>query len=145
MENEKHKLEEIKEGIGRNAFNTAGLFNLEEFITLIKWAPVVVSVNTSTIHIAAATGTPVIVLYALSNPQHSPWMARGKVLLYDVPDELRSRNQVVQYVHQHLHPQDIQMVMPEEILHAIKDVLFGDGDTFIPAMIPLQKTMEQVF
>jgi lipopolysaccharide heptosyltransferase II len=143
-EKEKACAEFIKKGIGKNAFNAAGLFTLEEFILLIKRSPLVVSVNTSTAHIAAAVGTPVIVLYALSNPQHSPWMARGRVLLYDIADELRSKNEVLRYVHEHLHPKEIAMVRPEEIVQSIREVLVGDCDCFIPAMIPLQ-TANQVF
>jgi ADP-heptose:LPS heptosyltransferase len=142
---EKNKLEYLQNNIGPNSFNAAGLLSLEEFITLIKRAPLVVSVNTSTIHIAAAVATPVIVLYALSNPQHLPWMATGKVLLYDIPKQQRSNNEVLQYVHEHLHPQDLPMIMPEAILQAVRDVLIGDEDCFIPEMIPLQKNMEQVF
>lgn len=140
---ERSSVEFIKNGIG-DAFNAAGLFSLEEFITVIKRSPLVVSVNTSTVHIAAAVGTPVIVLYALSNPQHSPWMAKGKVLLYDIPDELRSRNEILQYVHQYIHPKEVSMVRPEEIINSIGDVLIGNCDCFIPAMIPLQ-TAEKVF
>lgn len=141
---EKQKLQQLRSGIGKNAFNAAGLLSLEEFMLLIKRAPLVLSVNTSTIHIAAALETPVVVLYALSNPQHSPWMATGKVLIFDIPEPFRSQNEVVQYVHENLHPQLIPMVLPEEILFTVKDVLFGNGDHFIPDMIPLQPA-EQVF
>jgi lipopolysaccharide heptosyltransferase II len=139
---EQLSVESIKKAIGKNVFNTAGLFTLEEFITLIKRSPIVVTVNTSAAHIAAAVGTPVIVLYALSNPQHSPWMARGKVLIYDITEELRSKNEVLQYVHQYIHPKNISMIKPEEIVDSICDVLIGDGGCFIPAMIPLQVTQE---
>jgi lipopolysaccharide heptosyltransferase II len=134
----------IKDGIGKNAFNAAGLLTLEEFITLLKRSPLVVSVNTGAAHICAAVGTPVIVLYALSNPQHSPWMARGKVLVYDIQEELRSKNEVLQYVHEHLHPKDTSVPAPEKIISSIRDVMVGDGDCFIPAMIPLQ-IMQEVF
>lgn len=141
---ERSSIEAIKKEIGENAFNAAGLFSLEEFITLIKRSSLVVSVNTSTAHIAAATGTPIIVLYALSNPQHSPWMARGRVLVYDIPDGLRSKNEVLQYTHQNLHPKDVSMVTPEQVVESIRDVMIGNCDCFIPAMIPLQ-TAEQIF
>jgi ADP-heptose:LPS heptosyltransferase len=141
---EHSSIEIIKKGIGKNAFNTAGLFNLEEFITLIKRSPLVVSVNTVTAHIAAAVGTPIIVLYALSNPQHSPWMARGKVFLYDIPERLRSRNEVLRYLNEKIHPKEISMVSPKEIVDSIRDVLIGECDCFIPAMIPLQ-TAEKIF
>jgi len=140
---ERKKIQQLQNGMGAIAFNAAGLLSLEEFMTLIKKTPVVVSVNTSTIHIAAALETPVVVLYALSNPQHAPWMATGKVLLYDIPQEWRSRNEVLQYVHENLHPQHVPMVMPEDILQAIRNVLFGNVDCFIPHMVPLQTT-EQV-
>lgn len=141
---ETSSIESIRKGIGKSAFNAGGLFTLEEFITLIKRSPLIVSVNTGTAHIAAATGTPVIVLYALSNPQHAPWMSRGKLLPYDIPCEFRSRNEVLQYVHEYIHPKDTGMVQPEEIVASIRDVLVGDCDCFIPAMIPLQAS-EKVF
>jgi ADP-heptose:LPS heptosyltransferase len=141
---EKQIVEAISIGAGEGCFNVAGLLDLEEFITLVKRSPLVITVNTATAHIAAATETPVIVLYALSNPQHSPWMARGKVLIYDIPAESRSRNEVLNYVHEFIHPHDVPMVMPEDILHSVHDILFCDGDSFIPEMIPLQRTGEQI-
>jgi lipopolysaccharide heptosyltransferase II len=141
---EKNRIENLKAGVGFNCFNAAGLLTLEEFITLINRSSLVVSVNTSTVHIAAAMDTPVIALYALTNPQHSPWMAKGKVLLYDVPPELKSNNQVLHFVSENLHPKNVPMISPGEVVQSIRDVLIGDGDCFIPAMIPLQ-TMQQVF
>jgi lipopolysaccharide heptosyltransferase II len=141
---ERNRIEILKAGVGSNCFNAAGLLTLEEFITLINRSALVVSVNTSTVHIAAAMNTPVIVLYALTNPQHSPWMAKGKVLLYDVPPELKSNNQILHFVTENRHPKSVPMVSPGEIVQSIRDVLICDGDCFIPAMIPLQ-TIEQVF
>ncbi len=35
--------------------------------------------------IAAAVGTPVVDLYALTNPQHTPWAVPSRVLFHDVP------------------------------------------------------------
>ena len=143
-EKEKPSLDNLRNGIGRHAYNAAGLLSLAEFISLIKNAALLISVNTSAVHIAAATGTPVIVLYALSNPQHTPWKANGKVLLYDIPQELRSRNEVLQYVHEQLHPKNIHMVMPKDILDSVNVLLAGDGNNSIAGMIPLQLT-EQIF
>jgi ADP-heptose:LPS heptosyltransferase len=34
---------------------------------------------------AAALGTPVVDLYALTNPQHTPWLVPARVLNHDVP------------------------------------------------------------
>ncbi len=48
-------------------------------------APLLVSNNTGPVHIAAAVGTPVVDLYALTNPQHTPWGVPNRVLYHDVP------------------------------------------------------------
>jgi ADP-heptose:LPS heptosyltransferase len=37
------------------------------------------------VHLAAAVGTPVVDLYALTNPQHTPWQVPAQVLSHDVP------------------------------------------------------------
>ena len=36
-------------------------------------------------HLSAAVGTPVVDLYALTNPQHTPWGVPHRVLFRDVP------------------------------------------------------------
>lgn len=141
-EPEKKLADQIQAGIGVSSFSIAGQLNLEEFILLIKKSPLIISVNTSTIHIAAATQTAVIVLYALTNPQHTPWKATGKVLWYDVPESLRSKNEVVRFVQDHLHPQNAEMIKPDEILRALQDIFTGT-DCVIPEMIPLRSMEEQ--
>ncbi len=34
---------------------------------------------------AAALGTPLVDLYALTNPQHTPWQVKSHLLFHDVP------------------------------------------------------------
>jgi ADP-heptose:LPS heptosyltransferase len=46
---------------------------------------VLVSNNTGPVHLAAAVGTPVVDLYAQTNPQHTPWSVAHRVLFHDVP------------------------------------------------------------
>jgi lipopolysaccharide heptosyltransferase II len=58
---------------------------LGEFAALIEAAPVLISNNTGPVHLAAATGTPIVDLYALTNPQHTPWQVPNRVLFHDVP------------------------------------------------------------
>lgn len=135
---EKALTENIQAAIGTGAFSAAGAFNLPEFMTLIHLAPLVISVNTGTIHIAAATGTPVIVLYAMTNPQHSPWKSRGKVLPFDVPEDLRSKNEVIRHVHEKLFMRDMKMALPEEIVSVTKDFLANGNQDMIPELIPLR-------
>jgi lipopolysaccharide heptosyltransferase II len=125
---EKALTDRLKEQAGENAFSLAGIFNLDEFIAAINMAPLIVSVNTGTVHLAAATQTPVIVLYALTNPQHFPWKVRGKVLTFDVDDELKSRNEVIKYVNETYFNDSLRTVKPEQIIQSIKECLSGESE-----------------
>jgi lipopolysaccharide heptosyltransferase II len=122
-ENEKRLTDTIAEGIGEGAHSIAGLLNLEEFIALIKQAPLVLSVNTGTVHIAAAVRTPIVVLYANTNPQHTPWKVPSKVLYFDVPEEGRSKNEVIQFLYQQLYDCNIKMPSAEEIVTVCVELL----------------------
>lgn len=135
---------EIKNGVGKNCISMAGKLTIEEFILVIRYSSMLVSVNTSGIHIAAAMATPVVVLYALTNPQHSPWHAKGKVLLYDVPEKLKSKNEVIRFVHDHLHPQNISDIDADDILNAVNQILAGQHGC-IPEMFTLRAVEQQVF
>jgi ADP-heptose:LPS heptosyltransferase len=70
--------------IGVEAHALAGL-PLAEFAALVEAAPLLVSNNSGPVHVAAAVGTPVVDLYALTNPQHTPWAVPHRVLFHDVP------------------------------------------------------------
>lgn len=109
---------EIAEAIGIEAHSIAGLLNIEEFIALVDASPLVISVNTGTVHIAAALQTPVIVLYALTNPQHTPWKAANKVFYFNNIAEEQSRNEVVKYVREKLQQQTINYPQPQQVVDA---------------------------
>ncbi|MGZ3430536.1 MAG: glycosyltransferase family 9 protein, partial [Isosphaeraceae bacterium] len=70
---ERHLIEEIRTAMGVHSFSLAGDLALGELAALIAQAPLLIANNTGPVHIAAATGTPVVDLYALTNPQHTPW------------------------------------------------------------------------
>jgi lipopolysaccharide heptosyltransferase II len=63
----------------------AGALTLDELAATIEHAPALITNNTGPSHIAAAVGTPVVCLYALTNPQHTPWQVPSRVLSFDVP------------------------------------------------------------
>lgn len=63
----------------------AGALTLGEMGALIQSADVLVSNNSGPVHLAAALGTPVVDLYALTNPQHTPWQVPHRTLFADVP------------------------------------------------------------
>lgn len=109
----------IKNAVGENVFLVAGILNVEEMIAVTAYAQLVISVNTATLHIAAAVQTPVIALYAQTNPQHTPWKVKNTVLPYSIPDSLKSKNEIIQYVDAHHFNMNIDYPAPVIIaLHA---------------------------
>jgi len=102
--------------------NLAGELHIEEFIAAIDHASLVLSVNTVTAHLAAALQTPVVVLYALTNPQHAPWRGRGYVLPFSVPPALESRNELLRYARETYYP-GLCLVSPLEVARCAGQIL----------------------
>lgn len=78
----------IRADMGAAASGTASLvnrLNLGQLAALLRLAPLLITNNTGPMHMAAALGTPVVALYALTNPQHTPWETPHVVLFEDVP------------------------------------------------------------
>lgn len=128
---ERDLTEQIQAGITSNAFSLAGKISLKEFILLINNASLVISVNTGTIHIAAATRTPLVVLYAFSNPQHFPWKSVGSVLMYDIPEDIRSKNEIIKYVNDLYIPSEERRISPQEIVRETQCILAGQGEAIV--------------
>jgi lipopolysaccharide heptosyltransferase II len=84
-ESERPLVARIASALGEAAAPLAGALSFPELCGLIAAAPLLVCGNTGPAHVAAAVGTPLVVPYALTNPQHTPWQARARVLTYDVP------------------------------------------------------------
>jgi lipopolysaccharide heptosyltransferase II len=82
---ERELAESVRREAGSAARSLAGALSLSEFAAVISLAPLLISGNTGAVHIAAAVGTPVVDLYALTNPQHTPWLVPHRVLSKDVP------------------------------------------------------------
>ena len=106
--------ERIRKGAGSSL---AGLLSLDEFAALIEMAPLLLSNNTGAVHVAAAVGTPVVDLYALTNPQHTPWLVPSRVLYRDV--ECR-------YCYKSVCPEGhhlcLRLVTPEAVVEAVLDL-----------------------
>ena len=77
---------------GVEACSLAGRLDLPQLGALLQRARLLVANNTGPAHIAAAVGTPVVSLYAMTNPQHTPWQVAQRVLFHpvDCRDCLRS-------------------------------------------------------
>jgi lipopolysaccharide heptosyltransferase II len=77
--------DEVCHSAGAIAHSLAGRLSLDEMAALVEAAPLLITNNTGPAHMAAALGTPVVDLYALTNPQHTPWQVPSRVLSHDVP------------------------------------------------------------
>lgn len=62
----------------------SGQLNIGELGALLERAAVLIGNNSGPVHLASALGTPVVDLYALTNPQHTPWQTEHRVLFRDV-------------------------------------------------------------
>lgn len=76
---------EIAVMAGSASHVVAGQLDVPEWAAVVDSADLLISNNTGAVHIAAATSTLVVDVYALTNPQHTPWRVRSKVLSHDVP------------------------------------------------------------
>ena len=75
----------VRDALRGPSRSLVGRLGLGELGALIDEADLLVSNNTGPAHVAAALGTPVVDLYALTNPQHTPWQVPSRVLNHDVP------------------------------------------------------------
>ena len=75
----------VQDAMSHPSQSLVGRLNLAELAALIKQADLLISNNTGPAHVAAAVDTPVVDLYALTNPQHTPWQVKSRVLFHDVP------------------------------------------------------------
>ncbi|HEX7048446.1 MAG TPA: lipopolysaccharide heptosyltransferase II [Gammaproteobacteria bacterium] len=108
---------------GDGVANLAGAFDMDELIVLVASAPLIISNNTGPVHIAAAVQTPVVVLYALTNPQHAPWNVPHRILPFDVPETSRSQNVLVRYASEKYFSGAAGMATPDDIVHAARELL----------------------
>ena len=84
-EGERALIDGIRSAMQAPSVSLAGRLDVAELAALIRRAPVLITNNTGPAHIAAAVGTPVVDLYAQTNPQHTPWKGVARVLYHDVP------------------------------------------------------------
>ncbi|RQR40893.1 MULTISPECIES: glycosyltransferase family 9 protein [unclassified Burkholderia] len=82
---ERALVDAVCERAGPRAVPLAGVLPLGELGALIETADLLLTNNSGPVHLAAALGTPVVDLYALTNPQHTPWRVPHRALNVDVP------------------------------------------------------------
>jgi ADP-heptose:LPS heptosyltransferase len=123
--------QELAKAIGPDAYALAGEFSIEEFACLIKDAAGMISVNTGSIHLGAAVQTPMVVLYAETNPQHSPWMVNHVLMNYSVPEPLKSKNQIIEWVSAKIYQNNVNYPEPVSVVNALLNLLEANSSDFI--------------
>ena len=117
-EEERDLVERIQVEMAAPSRALIGCLDLGELAALISLAPMLISNNTGPVHIAAAVGTPVVDLYALTNPQHTPWQVPNRVLSHDVP---------CRYCYKSVCPEGhhncLRLVTPDDVVAAAVELL----------------------
>ncbi|HEU4622400.1 MAG TPA: lipopolysaccharide heptosyltransferase II [Burkholderiaceae bacterium] len=129
--NERNLVNEVRARMGAASYSLAGELNLGECAAAISLARVLVSNNSGPVHIAAALNTPVVDLYALTNPQHTPWLVRSHVLSHDVPCKYCFKS-----VCPEGHHDCLRKVAPQEVVDACL-ALFEPKRTVMP-LVPVE-------
>lgn len=115
-------VEAIRAQMARKSYSLAGRLTLAELGALLERAALLIANNTGPVHIAAALGTPVVDLYALTNPQHTPWGVRNAVLFEDVPCRFCYKS-----VCPMGHHNCLNLVAPEAVAAAAEQLLRTDA------------------
>lgn len=97
----------------------AGALSFPELCALIEAADVTVTNNTGPMHVAAAAKTPVVALFALTNPpeQWGPWQVASRVLNHDVACRI-CYSRICPYGHECL-----RLISPEMVADATEELL----------------------
>jgi lipopolysaccharide heptosyltransferase II len=117
-ESERELVRTIQELMVVPSHSLAGCLNLAELAALISLTPVLVANNSGPVHVAAAVGTPVVDVYALTNPQHTPWAVPNRVLSHDVPCKYCYRS-----ICPEGHHNCLRLVTPEAIVEATRELM----------------------
>jgi ADP-heptose:LPS heptosyltransferase len=116
---ERELTEHVAGRMRHDARNLAGELSFPEFSGLIQAADLTITNNTGPMHVSAAVGTPVVALFALTNPpeQWGPWMVPHRQLYHDVPCRI-CYSRICPYQHECL-----RLVTPEIVLNEVAGLL----------------------
>lgn len=131
---ERALVEQIQALAGVPTESLVGRLVLEELAALLAVAPLLLSNNTGPVHVAAAVGTPVVDLYALTNPQHTPWAVPHRVLFHEVPCKGCYKS-----VCPEGHHDCLRRVTPESVAAAVRELLAETSRAGRPAFAETAK------
>lgn len=108
----------IQEQMQAPSASLAGRLSLPELAGVLSRAGLLLANNTGPVHLAAAVNTPVVDLYALTNPQHTPWGVPSRVLFQDVPCKFCYKSICPQG-----HHACLEGVSPAQVVNAVLELL----------------------
>ncbi|MBZ2208447.1 glycosyltransferase family 9 protein [Massilia soli] len=123
-------IKQIVEASAGHAISCAGVLDLGELGAAIKLASLMISNNTGPAHLAAAVGTPLVDLYALTNPQHTPWQVECRVLFNDVPCRFCQKS-----ICPEGHNDCLKGIAPQRVVDAACALLARSAQTRLKAMV----------
>src|ERR671935_198975 len=102
-----------------SVLSVAGMLPFPAFCALVEAADLVITNNTGPMHVAAAVKTPVVALFALTNPpeQWGPWQVPHRQLYHEVSCRL-CYARACPYTHDCL-----RLVTPEQVVAAAAELL----------------------
>jgi lipopolysaccharide heptosyltransferase II len=119
---ERSLVDSIQASLGVPSTSLVGALDLHQLAALLSLTPVFISNNTGPMHIAAAVQCPTIALYALTNPQHTPWSVPHRILFQDVP---------CRYCYKSVCPEGhhrcLQGVTPAQVVQAAIELLTANS------------------
>lgn len=116
-EGELDLIERIRGALAAPSCSLAGQLDLATFAAVLERARLLVANNSGPVHLAAALGTPVVDLYALTNPQHAPWLVPHRLLTHDVPCRWYYRS-----VCTHEHHSCMRGIAPQRVADAAAEL-----------------------
>ncbi len=113
----------IRPGVRESTLACAGTLPFPTFCALIEAADLTVTNNTGPMHVSAAVKTPVVALFALTNPpeQWGPWQVPHRQLYHDVPCRI-CYSRICPYGHECL-----RLVTPDMVVEAASELLEQQG------------------
>ncbi len=111
-------VEQIRQASTTPTWSLAGELDLGQLGAVISLAGAVVCNNTGPAHIAAAVGTPLANLYAMTNPQHTPWQVHSRLLFHDVPCRFCYKSECPQG-----HHACLAQLPPRDVVDAITSLM----------------------
>ncbi len=112
-------LARVPDSLRHATVGLAGVLPFPEFCALIESADLTITNNTGPMHVSAAVKTPVIALFALTNPpeQWGPWHVPHRQLYHDVPCRI-CYSRVCPYQHECL-----RLISPSMVVTAAAELL----------------------